>query len=368
MHNPGFEPALPVVVIGAGPVGLAAAAQLIVRGEIPIVFEQGSEVGAAVLEWGQVRIFSPWRYCIDPAARSLLEASGWTEPDPDSYPTGRDLVERYLAPLAGLSDFAGVVRLNARVTAITRDGMDRMTTAGRDDQPFEVRVVTAEGSESVPARAIVDASGTWGSPNPLGAAGVPALGEAAARAHIHYGVPDVLGKHRHRFAARRVLVVGRGHSAFNTLIDLVALKELEPRTKIVWATRRRLTNVAFGGGAADALTERGRLGDRVHSLVRDENMDVLEGFAIGQLTVEPEGVRVVARDGRSIVVDELVCAAGFRPDLSLTTELRLALDAIVEAPVSLAPLIDPNLHSCGTVPPHGEAELSIPSGTTTQSA
>jgi hypothetical protein len=41
-------------------------------------------------------------------------------------------------------------------------------------------------------------------------------------------------------------------------------------------------------------------------------------------------------------------------------ELRLDLDDIVEAPRRLAPLIDPNVHTCGTVEPHGFAELTHP--------
>ena len=62
---------LPVAIIGAGPVGLAAAARLIERGLQPLIFEKGSHVGAAVADWGHVRVFSPWRYNIDTAARSM---------------------------------------------------------------------------------------------------------------------------------------------------------------------------------------------------------------------------------------------------------------------------------------------------------
>ena len=61
---------LPVAVIGAGPVGLAAAAHLVERGLRPVIFERGDSVGASLLEWGHVRVFSPWRYNIDAAARA----------------------------------------------------------------------------------------------------------------------------------------------------------------------------------------------------------------------------------------------------------------------------------------------------------
>src|SRR5438270_13658746 len=119
---------LPVAVSGGGPVGLAAAAELLRRGAEPVVFEAGSTVGASVLEWGHVRIFSPWKYDIDPAARELLATAGWTEPDGEGYPTGRELVEEYLVPLGrALGDR---VRLGHRVTAVARLGFDKMKTDG----------------------------------------------------------------------------------------------------------------------------------------------------------------------------------------------------------------------------------------------
>ena len=104
------QASLPVVVIGAGPVGLAAAAHLVQQGLEPIVLEQGDQVGAAIRDWGQVRLFSPWRYDIDSAARRLLEPTGWTEPDLDQLPTGAELVERYLAPLAANPELASRIR------------------------------------------------------------------------------------------------------------------------------------------------------------------------------------------------------------------------------------------------------------------
>lgn len=360
MTNPERTSTLPVAVLGAGPVGLAAAAELLERGETPIVFEQAGEVGAAVREWGHVRIFSPWRYCIDPAAGRFLEATGWVAPAGDTYPTGDELVERYLRPLAAVPELARTIRFNARVVAVAREGMDRMTTAGREERSFEIRVLSAEVPETLCARAVIDASGTWGSPNPLGAQGLPAIGEDAARDRIYYGIPNVLHGQRDRYAGRRVLVIGRGHSAFNSLLELIALKDQVPGTEIVWAIRKTLTNVVFGGGSDDALPERGRLGERVHSFVQEDQVQLLEAFAVARVELVPDGVRVLANDGRSVLVDEVVCATGFRPDLSLTTELRLGLDEIVEAPTALAALIDPNLHSCGTVPPHGEAELAHP--------
>src|SRR5947209_7225364 len=126
---------LPVAVIGAGPVGLAAAAHLLARGETPLVLEAGAAVGAAIREWRHVRFFSPWKYTVDAVSVALLEATGWTVPDPERAPTGGDIVERYLQPLAALPRIAPHVRLNTRVLAITRRGHDKMKTPGREDAP-----------------------------------------------------------------------------------------------------------------------------------------------------------------------------------------------------------------------------------------
>ena len=89
-----------VAIVGAGPVGLAAAAHVLERGLTPIVLEAGDSVGHAVRQWSHVQLFSPWQYNIDRAAARLLAATGWNSPEPDQYPTGGELLERYLEPLA----------------------------------------------------------------------------------------------------------------------------------------------------------------------------------------------------------------------------------------------------------------------------
>jgi thioredoxin reductase len=346
---------LPVAVIGGGPVGLAAAAQLLKRGATPIVLEAGPTVGASVLEWGHVRIFSPWKYDIDPAARELLMATGWTEPDGEGYPTGRELVDAYLAPLGRA--LADRVRLGHRVTAVARLGFDKMKTEGRETAPFALTVATPRGEEQILARAVIDASGTYGVPNPLGASGVLARGEAAAAVRIHYGIADPLGRDRARYEGKRVLVVGSGHSAFDVLIDLAELQA----TPITWLVRRPFADAKYGGAENDALPARGALGTRMRELV-DRGAVTQVVLRIAALRTTPDGVYVSdgARERELGPFDEIVATTGFRPDLAPLRELRVKLDDILEAPPALAPLIDPNVHSCGTVPPHGVRELSHP--------
>jgi cation diffusion facilitator CzcD-associated flavoprotein CzcO len=350
---------LPVTVIGAGPVGLAAAAHLASRGIEPVVFEAGDAVGASVREWGHVRVFSPWSHNIDPVAAELLERAGWTAPPADAYPTGDEFAGRYLEPLAGVPGIAESLHLGARVVSVTRQGIDKLKDSGREDAPFQL-IVDQDGEERrYLARAVIDASGTWTRPNPIGAGGVAAAGEREHAERIAYGILDVLGSARERYAGRRVLVVGSGHSAFNAILDLVALRDSEPGTEIVWAIRGEGPERSYGGGGDDQLPARGALGSTVRGLVSDRSVDVVAGFHTRAIAAD-DGRLVVDDGDRRLEVDEIIASTGFRPDLDVLRELRLDLDDRVEAPRALAPLIDPNLHSCGTVPPHGVDELSHP--------
>ncbi len=224
-------------------------------------------------------MFSPWSYNVDPASVRLLTAQGWTMPtateSADTYPTGDDLVARHLLPLSRHPQIAPHVRYDARVIGIGRLGLDRTKTGGRESAPFVLRVAGArdDGELDILARAVIDASGTFRTPNPLGAHGYPAIAE---------------------------LTLNR----------------------------------------------------------RDADGD--GDFRITRITRTPDGI-VASNGSRDLApVDIIVAATGFRPDLDITRELRLALDPIVESPRSLAPLIDPNIHSCGTVPPHGAQELQHP--------
>jgi thioredoxin reductase len=358
---------LPVVVVGAGPIGLAAAAHLLSYDVTPLVLEAGDRVGAAMREWAHVRTFTPWRYLVDGAAEKLLAPTGWVRPGGDLPPTGGEIVERYLEPLAAA--LGPHVRTGTRVVAVSRLGVDKGRSLGRQEAPFVVRVRDRHGETSeVTARAVIDASGTWGQPNPLGASGLPARGEkeALAAGLVVGPLPDVLGVDHARFAGRRTLVVGAGHSAANTLLDLARLADAVPGTEVAWAIRRSDASRLYGGGEADQLPARGRLGTDVRSLVRRHGVEHVTGFAISELRVADDGgsVDVVGAtpEGERVIrgVHTVVAATGFRPDLSVLAEVRVELDPGLESPVRLAPLIDPAVHSCGSVPPHGHRELAQP--------
>jgi thioredoxin reductase len=380
-----------VAVIGAGPIGLAAAAHLVERGFEPVVLEAGPSVAASLESFRHVQLFSPWRYNLDPAARRLLEPTGWKAPQLDFLPTAGAMIDRYLAPLARLPELSSAIHYSHRVLDVAREGFDKVKSKGREDARFVIRVATARGTEEVRAWAVIDASGSWSKPNPLGANGLPAIGEREASAHIAYGMPDVLGPLRSRYAGKRVVVAGAGHSAAGNLLALAKLAEMVPDTKIVWTIRGHNFARIFGGGENDGLAARGALGRRLQALAESGKLEVVPDFRTFAVELGPApssacadargddassrapqhgdgtGSKLTLRgygpngEIRTIDnVDEIIVSAGGRPDLSISSELRVKLDPWIESTEQLAPLIDPNVHSCGTVRPHGHRELEHP--------
>jgi len=363
----------PVIVIGAGPVGLAAASHLVERNQDVRVLEAGTSAGAAMSSWGHIKLFSSWQYNIDAAARRLLETptenypGGWDSPRETRLPSGAEMVSDYLEPLANHPALAPKISYGHRVTNITRvqpngKGVDKTSSKNREESLFLVRTETATGTEDILARAVIDASGTFNTPNPVGRSGIEAIGEAKAReaGFITSPLPDPLGADADAFAGKTILVLGAGHSAANTLISLGRLRQQHPETQILWGLRGAANPVRlYGGGAADELPARGQLGTSLRRLVENNHVTLLENVAITSMDAQ-ERLGINLSDERHLVVDFVVPATGFRPDLSILSELRLDMDQIVEAPSALGPLIDPEFHSCGTVSAHGERELSHP--------
>lgn len=355
---------LPVVIIGAGPIGLAAAANLVERGIDFTILEAGDQVASSIRLWGHTRLFSPWRHLIDPASRRLLDAAGWTAPaDEGRSPTGRELIDDYLEPLAALPEIGSRVRFGTRAVAVTREGMDRTRTAGRAATPFLLRLQNSDGTvEELTGRAVIDASGTYATPNPLASTGLDPIGAADVDDLVLHALPDVLGTDRASFAGKHAVVVGAGHSAANTLIALAQLAKDEPGTRVTWLIRNP-SAIRVSSSPDDELADRAKLGSRVDQLVHTGQITLVDSFEISRLQPHDDGVRLVGRrrgQDAFLDADVVVNATGFRPDLSMLREIRLELDDIVEAPKRLAPLIDPNLHSCGTVSPHGFSELRHP--------
>jgi thioredoxin reductase len=350
----------PVAIIGAGPVGMAAAAHLIQR-DIPfLLFEAGNTVGSSITLWDHIRVFSPWKYNIDKAARALLEQSNWVAPNEDEVHSGRAFIDLYLEPLAQLNSFKHSIFTNSKVIAVGRKGLDKMKDHSREATPFLLRVAQNGIIKNFEARAVIDASGTWLTHNPLGSDGLLAEGELEYTEHIFYGIPDVL-KYKNRYANKNIAVVGAGHSAINTILELEKLKTEFPQTQINWILRKENLDEVFGGKENDALEARGALGSTIENLVNEEQVNVFTPFRIAEIKKINNKLTLIGEHfGRKTQlpgIEEIVANTGSRPDFSFLSEIRLNIHPSVESADALAELIDPNIHSCGTVRPHGELEL-----------
>lgn len=355
-----------VVIIGAGPVGLAATANLLERGQDPVVFEAGPEPAFAIKQWQHIELFSPWKFNIDPSAVRLLQKNGWQTPSKTNLPMGKEFRVEYLLPLAELPEMSSRIRLNSKITAVSRKNWDKVKNVNRSKFPFLITVQQPDGNEyQFEAKAVIDSSGTWFNPNPVGSSGIPAPGEKKNEEFITYGIPDVRENLRSVYAGQTVAVVGSGHSAMHVVLDLLKLQDEVPDTRVHWIMRNTNLTKVFGRSVNDQLEARGELGERAKQAVETGVVKLHTPFLLQSIErlEEDHNLRLtgdVNGTTRTIAVDRIVGTTGFRPDLDIIREVRTAIDPAIESVKDLAPLIDPNIHNCGSVPPHGVNELKHP--------
>lgn len=355
---------LPVLVIGAGPVGLAAAAHLLILGLDVRVFEAGPGPGTHLDEVRHVRLFTPWRYNVNNAASRLLADTGWNLPDQNGFPTAGELVDSYLRPLVAHPLLSHRIHFGACVTAVARLDRDKLGTPGRDTTPFVVRVSYVHGrSEEHIARAVIDATGTWGQPNPLGVNGLPANGEHELRDRIAYGMPDVLNESRARYAGKNVLVVGAGYSAAGALLAITELQDAVRGTRIHWVVRNSAPKWLERGPESDFLPARGRLGQALAEHIRAKRITLHTNFRIQSVQEGPSGLVLNTVNDTGVklqAIDEIIAATGSRPNFEPFRELVVRLDSRLECIEPLVSLIDPAVHDCVSAPLHGYRELTHP--------
>ena len=352
---------LPVAIIGGGPIGLSAAAHLKKSKQPFILFELGNQIGANILKWGHVRLFSPWEYNIDKAAETLLREAQIPIPNKTYVPYGKEIIEEYLKPLANLTGIKENIHLNSNVISIGRNGLDKMKDDNREGLPFSIQVIENGKFKLYKAKAIIDATGTWQNPNPVGSGGIFAVGEVENRAHIYYGMPDINETDNDKYANKTTLVVGGGHSAIGSILALNSLIKKFPNTKIHWLLRKQQVSDVFGGQEADKFKARGTLGIQIEKLVKSGAIKIHKPVYIHEIE-KNNGQLVIngLKHKDSFIlqgIDEIISSTGSRPDFSFLREIRFDSDASIESVPKLANLIDPNIHSCGTVRPHGEAGL-----------
>lgn len=337
-----------IAILGGGPIGLEAALAS-VEAELPFtLYEAAPQVAGNIRSWGHVRLFTPWSMNVSPRARAALQTAGYDVPDGDECPTGAELVEKVLDPLAALPDIAPRVRLGARVVEVGREGLlksDEIGTGERAARRFRLLLRDTDGRESVEhADVVLDCTGTYDRPNALGAGGIRAPGEQASEAHIVRRIPDLtmpsLEGDAPGWSGTRILLVGAGHSAQTAARDLAELTRRVPATRVTWAIRSPAPS--FGAVPDDPLPRRHSLVERARSLAfgSDSPFDVRLGRSVDALRASGDGIVVTLRDeegdAEEVVVDRVVSLTGAVGDARMYRQLQVHECYATSGPMKLA--------------------------------
>ena len=314
-----------VAIIGAGPIGLEAALAAAERGLDFAVYEAAAAPGGYVRRWGHVRLFTPWAMNVSARARAAL---GGHAPAGDALPTGDELAERLIEPLAASPALADRLRLGTRVRAVGREGLLKHEAIGsgeRATRPFRMLVAGPDGRESIEhADAVIDCSGTYGHPNRLGDGGIDAPGERTFDNRIERFLPQLDARHE-EWAGRTVLLTGSGHSAQTAARALARFARQAPGTKVIWAVRRPRPD--WGAVEGDPLPERASLSRAAEELQRGGSPAV--EVRAGRVTeaLEPSGERIAVSlrngDAERVEVDRILALNGGVGDHSLYRQLQV---------------------------------------------
>jgi len=341
------EPAR-VVILGAGPIGLEAAARALEDGHDVKVVES-AQPGAHLDAWGHVQLFTPFGMNTGDAGVRALTTSGAvkTLPAADAMLRGREFRDAYLMPLAASIGERATLLMDATVIAVSRTTLLKNELPGRPERaadPFRVLYRGPGGEHELEADAVLDCTGTYGCHNWLGSGGAPARGEQELVAEIEYGIPDVLGADRARFAGRHTLLVGGGHSAATTAIALAELAERDAGTSFLWVSRQNATRPVIPV-PNDPLPARAELTRRANAVAaspppgsawrpaaqvltlsrRDTAPGANGGHSGGSIDVairfEQRGAGAAAIE--TLGFDRVVANIGYEPDDSLYRQLQV---------------------------------------------
>jgi len=332
-----------LVVIGAGPIGLEAAAAALAAGFRVTLIESG-EVGQHLLAWGHVELFTPFFMNAGPAGLEILRKDAGSLPADGAYLTGRELRTAYLLPLAKRLETRCDLRIGTRAVCVSRTSLlkgEAIGAAERARDPFRLLLESGAGEIELQAGAVFDCTGVFGTPAPIGPGGGLALGERLLAVELERSLPDLAGRDREIYAGRRTLLIGSGLSAATTVVGLVELCAEFPDTRFVWATREQ-SALPLALIADDPLPSRARLVEAANSvaLAPPTGSEWRSGTQIVALRRRPAGgFEVTLRSTSAEVVDvfdRVVALVGFEPNDSLYRQLQIHECYASRGPMKLA--------------------------------
>jgi hypothetical protein len=371
-----------VAILGAGPTGLEAALAAAERGLPFTLYEAAPEAAGHVRAWGHVRLFTPWDLNVSPRMARHLEAAGREVPQGASCPTGHELADRLLAPVAALPAVAAGLRTGTRVRAVARQGLlkhQEIATPERGRRPFRLLLADETGREwTERADMVIDATGTYGQPNSLGDGGIPAPGESAlggpGAEEIRRHLPD-FAREAGAWANRTILLAGAGHSAQTAVRALAELAREAPGTRVIWALRN--AEPAWGAHEGDPLPERAALAAAAAELAAGASpaVEARRGVAVERVCRLEGGLQVVFRNGADnldgpsqpsepgepIAVDRVLALTGYVGDAGLYRQLQVHECYATCGPMKLsAALLGAAGGDCLTQTSHGADTLRNP--------
>jgi hypothetical protein len=249
-----------------------------------------------------------------------------------SSPTGDELREDYLLPIASCGALQTALRTHTTVISIGKDDFQKSDAIARPDRaasPFRILLRARDGRERIDkADIVLDCSGTYTNHRWAGRGGIPAPGERALERQrkIHYSLPDILGRDRARFLGRHTLVLGAGYSAATALLHLEQLHEAAPETKVSWAIRR--VGQALHAIHHDPLPARAKLTAFSIGLADHPPpwLQYLGDCTLEQIDANGGKIGVTLRYNEtdlSLAVDEMIALVGYAPDASIYDQLQV---------------------------------------------
>jgi hypothetical protein len=355
-----------IAILGAGPTGLEAALAAVETGHPFTIYEASPSVAGNVRAWGHVRLFTPWEMNVSPRMRRHLETAGREVPGGSECPTGNDLAGKVLEPLAALPEIAPHLRLGTRVLGIGRQGLlkhEEIATPERGRHPF--RLLLSDGSRewTETADLVLDATGTWGSPNTLGDAGIPAPGERALAGEIRRDIPD-LPAEKEGWAGKTILLAGAGHSAQTAVRALAELATEAPGTRVIWALRN--PEPAWGTHDGDPLPDRASLAGAAAELAEGASpaVEARRGAVVEEIAKLNGRFQVTLRNGvgpETVEVDRILSLTGAVGDHGLYRQLQVHECYATCGPIKLsAALLGAGSSDCLTQTTHGADTLTNP--------